>query len=81
MRKPVVASRLATVERYFAPDTVATYEPGDPADLARVIARVADDPVERDARVERTGVRVSELGWDREGARYVARVDRLARDR
>jgi hypothetical protein len=31
--------------------------------------------------VARTGVRVSELGWDREGARYVALVDRLARDR
>ncbi len=81
MGKPVVASRLPTVERYFAPDTVATYVPGDAADLARVIARLADDPLEREARVARTGARVVELGWDREGARYVALVDRLARDR
>jgi glycosyltransferase involved in cell wall biosynthesis len=81
MEKPVVASRLPTVERYFAADTVATYEPGDAADLAGVIARIADDPLEREARVARTGARVTELGWDREGARYVALVDRLARDR
>ena len=80
MGKLVVASRLPTVERYFAADTVATYEPGDAADLARVIARIADDPLEREARVARTGARVAELGWDREGARYVALVDRLARD-
>jgi glycosyltransferase involved in cell wall biosynthesis len=81
MGKPVVASRLPTVERYFAADTVATYEPGDADDLARVVARIADDPLEREARVARTGARVAELGWDREGARYVALVDRLARDR
>ncbi len=77
MGKPVVASRLPTVERYFAPLTVATYDPGNAADLARVLARLADDPLERDGRVARTGARVEELGWDREGARYVALIDRL----
>jgi glycosyltransferase involved in cell wall biosynthesis len=80
MGKPVVASRLPTVERYFPEGTVATYAAGDPADLARVLARVADDPLEREARVARTAARVAELGWDREGERYVALVDRLARD-
>lgn len=78
MGKPVVASRLPTVERYFTPETVATYASGDADDLARVLARIADDPLEREARVARTGTRVEELGWDREGARYVALVDRLA---
>jgi len=80
MGKPVVASRLPTVERYFSPDTVATYTSGDAADLARVVARLADDPLEREARVARTHIRVEELGWDREGARYVALIDRLAAD-
>ena len=28
----------------------------------------------------RDGTRVAELGWDREGERYVALIDRLARD-
>ena len=78
MGKPVVASRLPTVERYFPPGTVATYDSGDAADLARVVARLADDPLEREARVARTGARVEDLGWDREGARYVALIDRLA---
>ena len=78
MGKPVVASRLPTVERYFPPETVATYTSGDAADLARVVSRLADDPREREARVTRTGVRVDELGWDREGARYVA-LDRPPR--
>ncbi len=81
MHKPVVASRLATVERYFPADTVATYAAGDAADLARVVARLADDPLEREARIARTAARVSELGWDREGARYVALIEGLARDR
>jgi glycosyltransferase involved in cell wall biosynthesis len=80
MGKPVVASRLPTVERYFSPDTVATYTSGDAADLARVVARLADDPLEREARVARTHIRVEELGWEREGARYVALIDRLAAD-
>jgi glycosyltransferase involved in cell wall biosynthesis len=81
MGKPVVASRLATVERYFAAETVATYGAGDPDDLARIVARLADDPLEREVRVARTSARVAALGWDREGARYVALIDRLARDR
>ncbi len=77
MGKPVVASRLRTVERYFPPDTLATYAPGDPVDLARAIARLADEPLEREARVDRTARRVSELSWDREGARFGELVERL----
>lgn len=81
MGKPVVASRLPTVDRYFAPDTIATYEPGDPAALAdAVLALVEDDPG-REARVARTHARAAELGWDREAARYVALVERLVRPR
>jgi glycosyltransferase involved in cell wall biosynthesis len=37
MGKPVVASRLPTVERYFAPDTLSVYEPGDPRALAEMV--------------------------------------------
>ncbi|MEI8333768.1 MAG: glycosyltransferase, partial [Chloroflexota bacterium] len=70
MGKPVVASRLPTVERYFPEGTVATYAAGDAPDLARVLERVADDPLERAGRIARTAARVAELGWDREGERY-----------
>ncbi len=77
MGRPVVASRLPTVERYFGPETVATYEPGDAADLARVVTRLAEDPVERASRVAATAERIAELSWDREAARYEALVESL----
>ena len=77
MEKPVVASRLPTVERYFAPDAVATYAPGDAEDLAAVLVRLADDPAERAARVARTDALVASLGWEAEAVRYEALVERL----
>jgi glycosyltransferase involved in cell wall biosynthesis len=81
MGKPVVASALPTVARYFGPGTVAGYEPGDPDDLARAVLELVDDVAGRTARVARTADRVRELGWDREAARYVTLVDRLVGDR
>ncbi len=76
MRRPVVATRLQTVERYFAPDTAVTYRPGDADDLASAILGLVDDPEERDRRVIRTGARVAELGWDREASRFVELIER-----
>lgn len=77
LEKPVIASRLPTVERYFPADTVSTYRSGDPGDLAAALLRLVDDPEEREARVERTARRVRELAWEHEGARYLALLDRL----
>ncbi len=81
MGKPVVASRLPLVERTFAADAVLTYPSGDATALADRIARLADDPLEREARVAKTAARVRELGWAAEADRYAAIVDRLAGDR
>jgi glycosyltransferase involved in cell wall biosynthesis len=80
MRKPAVASALPTVARYFGPDTIATYRPGDAADLARVVLGLVDDPEERAARVIASGARARELGWDGEARRYRALVERLIRE-
>lgn len=80
MGRPVVASSLPTVNRYFAPDTVSTYVPGDADDLIATILRLVDDPIDREARVRRTSERVRELSWDREAERYLALVERLAAD-
>ena len=77
MRKPAVASALPTVARYFGPDTIATYRPGDPADLARVVLGLADDPEARALRVVASAARARELGWDGEARRYCALVERL----
>jgi glycosyltransferase involved in cell wall biosynthesis len=81
MEKPVVASRLPTVERYFAPDTLSLYEPGDPESLAAAILAVVDDPAERLTRVERTRRRVDELSWTRQAEVFTAVVERLTRRR
>jgi glycosyltransferase involved in cell wall biosynthesis len=77
MGKPVVASRLPTVERYFAPDTLAIYESGDPDSLAARILGLVDGPADRRARVERTGRRAGELSWARQAEAYLAVVERL----
>ena len=80
MGKPVLASRLPTVERYLGEDTVYYFEPGDPVSLAAAIRRMVEDPQRRLEAVRRAGQRVAELSWERESARYVAVVDALARD-
>ena len=77
MGKPVVASRLPTVARYFAPDTLTTYEPGDAEALASAILGLVDDPADREARIGHTHTRVEELSWERQAEAYRAVVDRL----
>jgi glycosyltransferase involved in cell wall biosynthesis len=77
MGKPVVASRLPTLARYFAPDTVTAYEPGDAQALASAILDLVDRPGDREGRIERTGVRVEELGWEHQAESYLAVVERL----
>jgi glycosyltransferase involved in cell wall biosynthesis len=78
MEKPVVASRLPTVERYFAPNTLSVYEPGDPQALAEMVLKLVDDPDGRRARVRKTRERVEELSWTRQSAAYKTVVERLA---
>ncbi len=78
MGKPVVASRLPTVERYFG-ESLCYFEPGDPASLAAAARRVASDRAYREAAVAAAEARVRELSWEREAARYVALIEELAR--
>ncbi len=80
MDKPVVASRLPTVERYFDAGTLAVYEPGDHESLAATILRLVDHPAERRARVRRTGQRVEELSWTRQAEAYLGVVRRMVAD-
>ncbi len=79
MRKPVIASRLPTVERYFGRDTLAYFEPGDAGSMADAVRGLVDDPEARAASVDAAQARVRELSWEREAARYVALVRKLAR--
>ena len=77
MDKPVVASRLPTVERYFDADTLSVYVPGDHESLAATLLRLVDHPAERRARVKRTRRRVEELSWTRQAAALLGVVDRM----
>ena len=77
MAKPVVASRLPTVERYFDADTLAVYEPGDHESLAATILSLVDRPAERRARVRRTRQRVEDLSWTHQAEAYLGVVGRL----
>jgi glycosyltransferase involved in cell wall biosynthesis len=81
MGKPVVASRLPMVEATFPPGTVATYAPGDAADLAASILRLVDDPATRDGGVARTLEIVETLAWERASVPYLELVESLARGR
>jgi glycosyltransferase involved in cell wall biosynthesis len=77
MGKPVVASRLPTVEGYFDPGTLSFYEPGDPESLATALLGLVDDAPGRNERIERTRQRVGELSWTRQAEAYMSVVDRL----
>jgi glycosyltransferase involved in cell wall biosynthesis len=81
MGKPVAASKLPTVQRYFAPDTLAVYAPGEPSSLAAAILALVDNPAERQERIDRTSARAQELSWARQAETYRSVVERLTRRR
>ena len=68
MGKPVVAADLPAARAEFEADMLAWYAPDDPADLARAILRVVDDPAWRAAVADRAAARARELGLGRRGA-------------
>jgi glycosyltransferase involved in cell wall biosynthesis len=78
MDKPVIASHLPTIERYFGDRSLWTYQPGNAASLAGALATVADDAVERDLRVAAARERTLALAWDRQVARYLEVLARIA---
>jgi len=78
MGKPVVASRLPTVEHYFPADTLALYPPGDAVRLADAVLGLVDRPNERAARVAGTERCADSLSWQRQAGRYVDLLERLA---
>ncbi len=77
MGKPVVASWLPLVERTFGTESVVTYPSGDGAAMAAAIIGLADDTVDREARVARLMEQVAEMSWGREADRYAALIDGL----
>jgi glycosyltransferase involved in cell wall biosynthesis len=81
MGKPVVAADLPAARAEFAGDILAWYAPDDPADLARAIVRVVDEPAWRESAVPAAAALARDLSWDAEASHYLALVEGLARDR
>jgi glycosyltransferase involved in cell wall biosynthesis len=80
MRKPIVASRLPTVERDFG-DAARTYASGDASAMADAVVDLADDADARERSISEAAAVVDGLAWDSLGRDYVALVDSLAGDR
>ena len=81
MRKPVVASRLPTVERDFPGEAVRTYGSGDADGMADAIIGLVDDDLARQRSIDAASGVVEALAWDRVSRDYVALVDALTGDR
>jgi len=61
--KPVIASRLAGIERYFTDREVLFVEPGDASALAAAIERLYADPALRDQLASRALERFKAYRW------------------
>jgi len=81
MRRAAVASRLPLVTHTFPDDTVATYAPGDPDDLAAQVLRLIDDPAARQAAVERAAALVAGMAWEHDAVAYLALLEGFMRGR
>ena len=80
MHKPVVASRLPTVERDFPGDAVRTYASGDADGMADAILGLVDDDAGRQRSVDEASAVIDGFAWDRVSRDYVALVDALTGD-
>ena len=81
MGKPVLASRLATVEHYFGPDSLAYFDPGDPGSAATALRRLMVDPAWRERLVAGATDRIAQFSWAGEADRYRTLIRRLAKQR
>jgi glycosyltransferase involved in cell wall biosynthesis len=77
MGKPVVASRLPSLARYFPPGELWTYEPGDADGLASALLRLVDAGDARSVSITAALERTRELAWDRQLERYLELLRRL----
>jgi glycosyltransferase involved in cell wall biosynthesis len=77
LSKPVIATRLASVDAYFDDDSIAFVPPDDPKAMARAIVDLYENPERRTALAERAASLYREYGWERQRELYLAAFDRL----
>ncbi len=75
---PAVVSRTPAVEAYFDERSVAFFEPGDPADLAKTIRATLENPIgSRDMSARALERYESGLHWPAQERKYLDLVKRL----
>ena len=79
MNRPVIASRTRTVRHYFSEDALAFFEPGDPANLARQMARLYGDAQLREHLARQARQEYNPICWEVMRKRYLGLMARLAR--
>ena len=69
---PVACARLPTIAYHFPPDTVAYFDPGDPASLAEQVARLLHHRREARRQARRARLVMRSFSWDALAPRYLA---------
>jgi glycosyltransferase involved in cell wall biosynthesis len=69
---PVASARLPTIADHFPADTLAYFEPGDAAGLARQVDRLLRDRGQAEAQARRAKVAMRNFRWDALAPRYMA---------
>jgi glycosyltransferase involved in cell wall biosynthesis len=75
MRRPAIVSWTRSVAAYFDDDAVEFFRADDPADLARAIRRLQDDPERRATLVEGAARESDPYRWARQREVYLSVVD------
>jgi glycosyltransferase involved in cell wall biosynthesis len=70
--KPVLASRLRSVEAYFGEDALRYFEPGDPKSLAEGIMDLYQHPAKRQALVENAHKLYNQYKWEKQKEIYLS---------
>ena len=77
MRRPAIVSWTASVADYFDDSALQFFRSDDPADLARAIAELSEDPQRRMALVDRASELYETYRWPRQREIYLDVVHRL----
>ena len=77
---PTVCSRLPSIEEHFPPDSLAYFEPGDPAGLAVQVRRLLRNPRAAEHQALRAREAMADLDWASASRRYL-RALRMTSDR
>jgi glycosyltransferase involved in cell wall biosynthesis len=77
MNKPVISSRIRTIRHYFSEEALGFFKPGNPADLARQMARLYCDDQLRHRFANRAKKEYQPICWEVMKKRYLDLMARL----